>query len=120
MAATGFKTQAVETHGLTFRLTEISAQQRVDFLQRIAGYKSETGFELIRNDLAISADLIALHMQHPLKPRWVVQRQVRNLSARVIADLFNACVELSNLPFRVSQKAGEDAEPEQEQPTEGD
>lgn len=111
MRRSGFKSQRVEVQGAAFNLIELSAQQRIDYLRRASTYDAHDGFELINNNLAITSDLIALHLRSRLLPQWWLRRKVRNLPDSVLVELFSACVELSNIPFSIRPvESGADSE----------
>ncbi len=101
MPRSGFKSQRVEVQGAAFNLIELSAQQRIDYLRRASTYNANNGFELIDNNLAITSDLIALHLRRRFLPQWLVRRKVRNLPDSVLVELFSVCVDLSNIPFAI-------------------
>jgi hypothetical protein len=103
-----FKTRVVEVAGCRWCLTEISAQQRLDFLERCTGFDPKNGFELLRNNIALSADLLALHQRRWYWPQGWLRWRARRLPDPVLAELFNHCVQLSNLPFVAKQEQPDD------------
>ncbi|MEY8247306.1 MAG: hypothetical protein RPT11_02895 [Bermanella sp.] len=111
-ASLGFKSAVVTVQGRRFQLLELSALQRVDYLQRCAKINSNDGYQLIRDDLAISADLIALHQRSRVFPRWLAHRwrvqAIKRLPVETIATLFKRCVALSNIPFDIQEEPATD------------
>ena len=104
----GFKRAQVNLSGRQFNLLELTALQRVEYMKRCSMYSSTNGYELMRNDLLISTDLIALHLRTGYTPMILIRWRVRRLSIDTIAELFAKCVELSNIPFDI--KPDESAE----------
>jgi hypothetical protein len=100
----GYKSELHEVVGRWFRLVEISAQQRLNYLEWCGKFDVNNGYELMRKDLAISADLIALHQQRWFVPHWFLAWQVKRLSGETIAELFRRCVRLSNIPFDIEER----------------
>jgi len=99
-----FKSECVNISGRSFELVELTAQQRVEYMRRCAGLNSSDGYELIRDDLAVSADLIALHLRRLIYPNKWVLFWVKRLSIETIAELFKRCVTLSNIPFDIKEQ----------------
>ncbi len=99
-----YKTDTISILGRPFKLVELTAQQRVEYMKRCAGIGSSDGYELIRDDLSISADLIAMHLRHSWWPSSWVLFWVKRLSVETIAQLFKRCVTLSNIPFNIVEE----------------
>ena len=106
-AQVGFKSIRCELSSRWFCLVEISARQRLGYLNRCGNFDAKNGYELMRRDLAISADLIALHQRRWFIPHWLIMWQVQRLSGETIYALFKQCVTLSNIPFDIAETAGE-------------
>lgn len=106
----GYKFISLSILGRPFLLVEISAEKRLQFLKRCMQQNDSTGFvEFMRNDLTVSAELIALHMRRWYLPRWFITFRIRQLSAATIAELFRESVELSGLPFSIVKDEPEPA-----------
>lgn len=105
----GFKTEKFNIQNRGFRLVEISAKQRLAYLARCGNFDVNSGFELMRRDLSISSDLIALHQRRWFLPHWFLMWQVQRLSAETIYALFKRCVTLSNIPFDIAETVSETA-----------
>lgn len=99
-----YKTETISLLGRKFNLVELNAQQRVEYMRRCAGIASTDGYQLIRDDLNISADLIAMHLRRSLWPSSWVLFWVKRLSVETIAHLFKRCVTLSNIPFNIVEE----------------
>lgn len=97
----GFNFASVSILGRSFLLIEITALQRMQYLQRCTKLSALDGFELMGNDLKISTDLIALHLRRWYLPRGFIAFRIRQLSAATLAELFRQCVQLSGLPFSI-------------------
>lgn len=97
----GFKTDSFVVADRMFEFSEISASARLDYFKRCAKFSVNDGFELMRKDLLISADLIALHQRRWFIPHWFLMWQVKRMSADAIAELFRHCVAVSNIPFTI-------------------
>ncbi len=106
----GYKMERHEVVGRLFRLVVISGQHRLDYLDRCGQFSVNNGYELMRKDLAISADLIALHQRRWFAPHWFLMWQVKRLPAEVIFELFKHCVRISNIPFDIEERPVDDAE----------
>jgi len=97
----GFKVESFLVAGCTFELAELSAAMRLSYFKRCAKFSVRDGFELMRKDLLVSADLIALHQRRWFIPHWFLMWQVKRMSADAIAELFRHCVVMSNIPFTI-------------------
>lgn len=97
----GYKVESFSVADRLYRLAEISAGARLDYFERCAKFNVNNGFELMRKDLLISADLIALHQRRWFIPHWFLMWQVKRMSADAIAELFKHCVAVSNIPFAI-------------------
>lgn len=106
----GFKTEKFNIQNRGFRLVEISAKQRLAYLARCGDFDVNSGFELMRRDLSISSDLIALHQRRWFLPHWFLMWQIQRLPGETIYALFKHCVKLSNIPFDIEQKDEEKTE----------
>lgn len=115
----GYESVTLSILGRSFLLVEISAEKRLQFLKRCLQLNASNGFEFWQNDLTVSAELIALHMQRWYLPRRFVAFQVRQLSAATIAELFRQSVDLSGLPFSITKNPEPDEEPADDQADDG-
>lgn len=97
----GFKSERVSVLGRHFLLVEITALHRLNYLKRCGSLNAQDGFEMMRDDLQVSTDLIALHLRRWYLPRWFIAFTIRQLSAATIAELFRHCVALSGIPFSI-------------------
>lgn len=114
----GFKTEKFRIQKRWFTLLEISAAQRLAYLSRCGNFDINNGFELMRRDLSISSDLIALHQRRWYLPHWYLMWQIQRLPGETIYTLFKHCVKLSNIPFDIEDKAEETAEDKAEEAAE--
>jgi hypothetical protein len=104
---TGFKSDTVSILGRRFLLIEITALQRLEYLKRCGAMSAKDGFELMRDDLRVSTDLIALHLRRWYLPRGFIAFRIQQLSAPTIAELFRHCVTLSGIPFSIESLASD-------------
>jgi hypothetical protein len=104
----GFKSDTVSILGRRFLLIEITALQRLEYLKRCGAMSAKDGFELMRDDLRVSTDLIALHLRRWYLPRGFIAFRIQQLSAPMIAELFRHCVTLSGIPFSIEPTADAD------------
>ena len=104
----GFKTKSYCVESRWFSLTEVSALMRLQFLERCSKFEGADGFKLFRKDLAISADLIALHQRRWFIPHWFLVLQVKRMPGETIAELFRHCVKLSSIPFAIEETVSDD------------
>lgn len=100
----GFKTERKQVSDRWFYLLQLSAQQRVDYLKRCGEFEVESGFQLMRRDLEISADLIALHLRRWFIPHRFLMFQIKRLPDETIYQLFHFCVRFSNIPFDIKER----------------
>lgn len=111
----GFKVERLNIQERGFKLVEISAAQRLAYLSRCGSFDVNSGFELMRRDLNISSDLIALHQRRWFLPHWFLMWQIQRLPGETIYTLFKHCVRLSNIPFDIEPKEDAAVEKTEEQ-----
>ena len=100
-APVGFKTERFEFNGWSALLVELTAEKRFDFLARAAALDAETHMPVMMKDLMLAIDLAAWHLRRWYLPEWLVRRGLRKLPEPLLAELFKACVRLSNIPWRI-------------------
>lgn len=97
----GRKSATVSILGRVFLLVEISAEHRLDYLKRCMTLDATDSFQFMRDNLTVSSELIALHMQRWYLPRRYTAFCIRQLTDAAIAELFRECVAISGLPFSI-------------------
>jgi hypothetical protein len=103
VAGAGFKTKRFEHLGWRVVLVELTAQQRIEFLQRSVGVGSDESVSIIVKNLVMAVDVGSLHMRRWYMPAWFIQWRLRRLPDELLAALFRECVQLSQLPFDIEQ-----------------
>lgn len=97
----GYLKDRCSIKGRYYELTEIPVGVRLKYLERCSKFGPSDGFELMRKDLEISSDLIALHLGRWFIPHRYLMWQMSRLPSKTIAILFRQCVKLSNIPFDI-------------------
>ena len=103
VAGKGFKSASFEYKGWKTVLVELTAQQRIEFLQRSVGVGSDESVSIIVKNLVMAIDVGSLHMRRWYMPAWFIQWRLRRLPDELLAALFRECVQLSQLPFDIEQ-----------------
>lgn len=116
-----FNTECVEVGSRRWTLTELSALQRLTFIERyVEQTPGETGFKVLRSNLELSAEFVALHRRRWYVPHWYLVWRYKRLPDSVLALLFNHCARLSNMPFKSLDRESDPEAPQESSDQEDD